>query len=558
MSIQNAPPLGDERSDQLPSNRSINLAGHIFEPLLIFFCFALYAGQLPPDVNESHYLTKAKHFWDTDWCPGDIFLSSSFSHWLFYVSTGWLTKFLSLSAVAWIGRVFTWALLAYAWRRLNWIVFGLRWVSVFTALTFLLINDRFHLAGEWVVGGFEAKGIAYFFVLLALGNLLKHDWKWVWPSLGAAAAFHVLVGGWAMLATMFASIAVVTTAHQRESLPSLVKRFWIPFAIGIGLSLLGAIPPLLADQALNDNISIAARSIYVNHRIAHHLSFDAFPVIHVARFIGVLLFWIGLSRWLATRSHFHARRLRPLFLFCYGSLVISFCGLVLSGLAQQGGQYSIVSEGLLRFYWFRLADFSLSMTTAMACCAVACVLIKSNKRTTQFSCVTCFVCIIAASAVVIYEKNLDPRPRADRRSLPSYMDDESRTIATYRNWKRVCKWINENTPTDTVFITPHEQQTFKWYTGRTEVVCWKDVPQDAEGILDWNQRLLELYVPQRRYEAGLMSFSDSQLREMANRYGADYLLVPQRHVDFAREPTDLKQVYPKDADEKSTYVVYEF
>ena len=34
----------------------------VIEILLIFFCLAAFAGQLPPDVNESHYLTKAKHY----------------------------------------------------------------------------------------------------------------------------------------------------------------------------------------------------------------------------------------------------------------------------------------------------------------------------------------------------------------------------------------------------------------------------------------------------------------------------------------------------------------
>ena len=57
----------------------------------------MFAGQIPPDVNESHYLPKAKHFWDPTWCAGDLFLGSSFSHWLFYVTTGWLTRFLSLA-----------------------------------------------------------------------------------------------------------------------------------------------------------------------------------------------------------------------------------------------------------------------------------------------------------------------------------------------------------------------------------------------------------------------------------------------------------------------------
>ena len=51
-----------------------------------------------------------------------------------------------------------------------------------------------------------------------------------------------------------------------------------------------------------------------------------------------------------------------------------------------------------------------------------------------------------------------------------------------------------------------------------------------------------------------MSFSDEQLTALAENYGADYLLLPQKHLDLAQPPTQLGQVYPE-AGRKSTYVV---
>ena len=143
----------------------------LLETALILLLFSAVAGQLPPDVNESHYLTKAKHFWNPAWCPNDLFLSSSFSHWLFYAAFGWISKFLSLSAFAWVGRVLTWAVLAYGWQRLSRSIIQLKMFSVLSAMFFLLLNERFHLAGEWIVGGFEAKGFAYAFVMLALATV---------------------------------------------------------------------------------------------------------------------------------------------------------------------------------------------------------------------------------------------------------------------------------------------------------------------------------------------------------------------------------------------------
>ena len=519
----------------------------------------MFSGQLPPDVNESHYLPKAKHFWNPSWCSGDLFLASSFSHWLFYVTTGWLTRFFSLATTAWIGRIMTWLLFAYAWQRLSWRVISIRWFSVFSTILFLLLNDRFHMAGEWVVGGFEAKGIAYGFVLIALGNLVRNDWRWVWPWLGAAAAFHVLVGGWAMIACGFAWLITQLTTTQNYKAVLVAARQQAPaVAAGFSLALIGALPPLLSDQSADPEITTAARSIYVNHRIAHHLTFDAFPTLHIARFVFLAIVCWLFNKWFRGVQQPTPQKLKPLFLFAAGSLWIAFGGLLLSGLAEQGRGASSLSENLLRFYWFRIADFAIPATVALAtCAAVGNWLSTSQRRTTQIYCLAVAGLIITAFSIAVVENHQDIRPRADQRSLPDY-DDTERTEGTYRNWLRVCQWVKTETPQDSVFITPAEQQTFKWYTGRSEVVSWKDIPQDAINILEWQQRLNQLYEPQRRYENGLMSYSDAQLRELGKYYGADYLIVPQRQVDLAGIPSKLKRVYPENESDKTTYVIFQF
>ncbi len=64
--------------------------------------------ELVPGINESHYLTKAKHAWDPSFAPGDLFLASGNAHWLFSQIAGWLSTWLPLVGVAWIGRVGCW------------------------------------------------------------------------------------------------------------------------------------------------------------------------------------------------------------------------------------------------------------------------------------------------------------------------------------------------------------------------------------------------------------------------------------------------------------------
>lgn len=54
-----------------------------------------------------------------------------------------------------------------------------------------------------------------------------------------------------------------------------------------------------------------------------------------------------------------------------------------------------------------------------------------------------------------------------------------------------------------------------------------------------------------------MSYSDAQLKELGKYYGADYLIVPQYQVDLAGVPTKLIRVYPENATDKTTYVIFQ-
>ena len=79
--MSNSPPT----TAPCPPNR-----GWWWEAALITLMCYLKAGWLPPDVNEAHYLAKAKHFWQPDWCPADFFLNSPDAHTPFYVVFGWV------------------------------------------------------------------------------------------------------------------------------------------------------------------------------------------------------------------------------------------------------------------------------------------------------------------------------------------------------------------------------------------------------------------------------------------------------------------------------------
>ncbi|MEZ5951058.1 MAG: hypothetical protein R3C12_17965 [Planctomycetaceae bacterium] len=68
-----------------------------------------------PGVNEPHYFCKAKYWWNPEWCAGDFFLASSNPHLVFYLTFGWLTRFLP-EITAFIARLLSLLVVARGWQ----------------------------------------------------------------------------------------------------------------------------------------------------------------------------------------------------------------------------------------------------------------------------------------------------------------------------------------------------------------------------------------------------------------------------------------------------------
>ena len=87
--------------------------------------------------------------------------------------------------------------------------------------------------------------------------------------LGAATSFHVLVGGWSLVA---AGAAWLSCGRLRPSAVSLV-----PAVLGaIGLALAGLIPAITLTLGVDPSVVREANRIYVFERLSHHLVFFRF------------------------------------------------------------------------------------------------------------------------------------------------------------------------------------------------------------------------------------------------------------------------------------------
>jgi len=513
----------------------------VAEIVLIFLLMFLFAGWPPPDVNEAHYLAKAKHYWQPDWCAGDHFLESADAHLVFYWTFGWLTLLFSLPTVAWIGRLATWSLLAWSWRRLSYTAVPHRMASVLTACLFLLFTQRFHMAGEWVIGGVEAKGFAFVLVFLALERMLRGRWSVAWILLGLATSFHVLVGGWSLIA---AGCAWISCGQQRPSLRSMLPAM----LVGALLALPGLIPAIALSRSADPAIVSQANDIYVFHRLSHHLVFHRLSHWYMARHGLLLVIWLAAC--IATPCTLCTDRLgqRPLRGFVGGAVALAIVGIIIDQAIVIGititpsarHQLMAISASLLKYYWYRLSDAMLPAGAAIALVAFVRSLEARRRAVGQWALAAAVVIAGANLGYTNYQRNSDLRPRADVQMLPSWENDVVRNRRTYKDWRRACRWINDHTEPNAKFLTPYAQQTFKWYAQRSEVCSWKDVPQDSAGVVEWRHRQQEVH-PRLVIRGGLVMHGEDRLLELADKYDVDYILVDRT---VSRRALLLPRIYP--------------
>ena len=531
-----------ENSVELKTSQGWSQA--IAEILLIVAIFFMHAGYSAPDNNEAHYLCKAKHYWNAEFCDGDFFLNSADAHTVFYWTFGWITQFVSLPAAAWVGRLVTWALMAFAWQRLSRQLIQRPWVSVLTAGLFVTFTIQADLAGEWIVGGVEAKGFAYVLVLLGLAEAFRGRWNATWIWLGGASAFHVIVGGWVVLALLVSWFVVARKEFPlRKMLPGLL--------VGGLVSLVGLIPAILLTRGISEEVARQASFIYVFERLPHHLA-----LLHLRpdelnkRFWrhGNLLVVTVFFSWVLLRQNkknvqlnhpsknmTNAMRWKLLVAFTCTAVSLALCGFAIEyafwNSKNQGAE-------LLRFYWFRLTDFALPLAFAMFTAELSTKKIKrrgTGKRPLVGLVLVMSIVFLYLGSVT-YSNYVDPIPRGDRRivSLSSRSSSQEDRLIAHQHWLEMCKWIQKNTQEDAMFLTSRHAQSFKWYTHRSNVVTRKDIPQDAVGIVEWHRRMerihtyIDVETKKHRSYRSLAKAGTEHLMAIAKEYPFDYILTKNK------------------------------
>jgi hypothetical protein len=440
---------------------------------------------------------------------------------VFFATVGWAVGPFGAGTVAVAGRAAVWLALALALARLGRAV-GLkgRFLVAGAALG-LAASLTLHLAGEWIVGGFEAKGFAYAAAIAAVASAMERRWTAAGTWLGVAAAWHVLVGAWAATGLLVAWRCV---GPERPAFHEL-----LPGAgVALLLSLAGIVPALAVGGSTAAEAAAAAQ-IYVVERLPHHLYLPRIRPDFQRRFAALVIVWGALA--FTARS----REQRLLHGVAAGALALALVGGAL-GMLHAAGVAPGACVRLLRVYWFRSADVMVPLVAALDLAWRA----QHARRATW-----AWVGLVGlVAALVAWQpgefaavRGWNLRPRAEKPGK----------VLDYEAWQDVCQWVNEHTPREALFLTPRSNQTFKWRAERAEVATWKDVPQDAAGLIAWRARIEDLYwiAEEERMAETAADLPVERVREQAERYRAQYVIA-----DVEPE-LPLKRAYSNDR-----YVVY--
>jgi len=469
-----------------------------------------------PAVNEPHYLTKAKHFWNPDWGRGDLFLESSNPHYVFYSTVGSLTQWFSLEQTAAISRVAALLLLAVGLESLLSVVLtGMRPVLA-TAALYLGMMAIGNLAGEWIIGGVEGKVFAYGFAFWAAGLAARGFLLRPATLLGFAVSFHPVVGIWCLLATL-AGVLVPLFLRGDHAQPHSLPRIAAAAVLFGMCAFPGLYPAFQTLGGASAEIAAQADRIQVFSRLKHHLDPAVFSLRAYACYAAMLIVWIVFRKRAAMTAggDFLNWYLMASALFAAGGLVARF------GFPLFGFQ----SASLLKFYPFRLFDVLLPL--AVAVLAVR-LFAQWSARFEGFSKkrrATHGIEFLVCGAAFSYAMLVMPVDRSPTRFHPLVLAD----------WQACCRWALEHAPEDARVLTPSYSWGFKWYGQRVEYVNYKDCPQDAPSLLEWQRRYDLLRDWEESRQAGTMS------REIVNRFEDREL------VDFliarTNDATDLPVVY---------------
>ncbi len=123
--------------------------------------------------------------------------------------------------------------------------------------------------------------------------------------------------------------------------------------------------------------------------------------------------------------------------------------------------------------------------------------------------------------------------------------DLSKTSNLYNGGDRpmneLCGWVKTQTPKDAVFLTPPDNESFRFQCERAIVVDWKTTPIIPADLLEWIRRLQDVTgketITSRSDLGGYALLDDGRLDKLRRKYNIDFVVLRTRYRPHGLAPT---------------------
>jgi len=425
---------------------------------------------------------------------------------------------------------------------------GLKWWS-FIALFLLWFNITYDTAaGEWVFGSASSKPVSYGFVFLALNALLKEKIIQSGCYSGLALCFHIIVGFWSAVAIFLAAIIKGLETFG-------VRKIMIAAIIFCILGSLIHGPVLYKYYVKNAHLMQSESQSIVRHLqiaeisvlIANPFHLDPYFFLTKVKYLLVLGFFI--VAYILLNKTLEAKQFRFISVFWVASGAFFAAGL----LARHCDYYKLLmlypfrlGDGLMPvFFWISVSMYFQSHLEKyrggrwLLILLVPLIISLSSlfKATYDASPRDKLVVSVKWNAMVRTEPMLTINLFKER------VDEwRKRIILTVVNdSEEIQLWIRNNSPRNSLFITPPWDFSFALRAERAQFVFYKSVPVD-EKIYDWLERMTLLnrgkferygYYMLGQLKNNYPRLTTAEISYIREKYSVDYILTYSNvYLDF--------------------------
>lgn len=415
--------------------------------------------------NETAYLINPRKILNPKYLAFDwTWMRGAYTHLVFDLLVSPFTLIMNDLTIAMIGRILIWAMLITALLQLAETL-ELKWWEAAIGVSFWLCSRQSLAAGEWIFHSFEAKCVAYFFLIRAIDHMLNSRLIRAAAYCGLALSFHFLVGFWGTLAVSMAFLAV---PPRKETMKNSLKALAVFFAT--------AAPGILTALLYKFNSGPVTHQEYelaMFIQAPHH--FDPSYFLTTTNCIQMILCTLAIF-WIIPKTY-EPNTSKKITLFLATLLVCVIPGLI-----------AYMSSNLTFLYLspFRLGPVFLPLLFSLTAFKFLRLAFTNQQHHSKIPGTVVGILIFLLGIQYTAPKNLFRQTAGfvfDWRNALSekYLDD----------FEAAAAWIKTNTPEDSIFIAPPWEYRFWILTHRAQIASFKYFFVD-QSIHEWYARMKAL------------------------------------------------------------------